>query len=98
MGPGGDFGPFDALDVRLRAADTVVVLDFSLVRCAWRAMRRPREGLVFWRWLVSYRRRWRPRVMAAVARSASDADLHVLCTPRSVRGFVARVAAADRPA
>ena len=33
----GDLGPYDALDVRLQAADTVIVLDFALWRCAWRA-------------------------------------------------------------
>jgi hypothetical protein len=47
----GDLGPHDALDVRLQAADTVIVLDFALWRCAWRAARRSRENLVFWRWL-----------------------------------------------
>jgi adenylate kinase family enzyme len=53
----GDLGPYDAPDVRLEAADTVVVLNFALWRCAWRAARRSRENLVFWRWLVTYRRR-----------------------------------------
>src|SRR5262245_53920935 len=41
----GDLGPHDAVEVRLRAADTVIVLDFSLLRCAWRAMRRSRERI-----------------------------------------------------
>ena len=35
----GDLGPYDVLDVRLQAADTVVFLDFSPLRCAWRALR-----------------------------------------------------------
>ena len=30
----GDLGPYDAIEVRLRAADTIIFLDFSLVRCA----------------------------------------------------------------
>jgi Isopentenyl transferase len=34
----GDLGPYDAVEVRLRAADTILLLDFSLVRCAWRAL------------------------------------------------------------
>ena len=38
----GDLGPYDVLDVRLQAADTVVFLDFSLLRCASRAIRRSR--------------------------------------------------------
>jgi adenylate kinase family enzyme len=31
----GDLGPYDAPDVRLKAADTVIVLDFALSRCVW---------------------------------------------------------------
>jgi len=34
----GDLGPYDAIEVRLRAADTIIFLDFSIVRCAWRAL------------------------------------------------------------
>ena len=51
----GDLGPYDAVEVRLRAADTVIFLDFSLVRCAWRALRRSRERADFWLWLLQYR-------------------------------------------
>ena len=50
----GDLGPYDtALGARLAAADTVIVLDFPFVRCAWRALRRSRERADFWRWLLS---------------------------------------------
>ena len=87
----GDLGPYDAPDVRLEAADTVVVLNFALWRCAWRAARRSRENLVFWRWLVTYRRRSLPRVMAAIAAHAREADLRVLRHPRDVRRFLAQV-------
>jgi adenylate kinase family enzyme len=87
----GDLGPYDAPDVRLQAADTVVLLNFAVWRCAWRAARRSRENLVFWRWLVTYRRRSLPRVMAAIAAHARDADLHVLRHPRDVRRFLAHV-------
>ena len=52
----GDLGPYDAVEVRLRVADTVVFLDFSLVQCAWRAARRSRERLDFWLWLLQCRR------------------------------------------
>lgn len=31
----GDLGPYDAVEVRLSAADTIILLDFGLVRCAW---------------------------------------------------------------
>jgi adenylate kinase family enzyme len=46
----GDLGPHDALEIRLRAADAVIVLDFSVLRCAWRAVRRSREQIEFWLW------------------------------------------------
>ena len=87
----GDLGPYDAPEVRLNSADTVVVLDFALWRCAWRAARRSRENLVFWRWLVSYRRRSLPGVMTVIAAHARDADVYVLRKPRDVRRFLARV-------
>jgi adenylate kinase family enzyme len=92
----GDLGPYDVLHVRLQAADTVVVLDFSFVRCAWRAIRRSRERGDFWRWLWSYRRRSLPVVMAAIATHAAGADVYVLRSPRVLRRFVARIAS-ERP-
>src|SRR5216117_3945565 len=36
----GDLGPYDAVEVRLRRADTVILLDFSLFRCACQAITR----------------------------------------------------------
>lgn len=36
----GDLGPYHSLQPRLANADTVVILDFGFLRCAWRAMRR----------------------------------------------------------
>jgi adenylate kinase family enzyme len=80
----GDLGPYDILETRLRAADTVIVLDFPLWRCAWRALRRSRENLDFWRWVVTYRRRGLPAIMAAVAEHAGHADLYLLRDPRAV--------------
>ena len=88
----GDLGPYDVLDVRLRAADTIVFLDFSPARCAWRAIRRSRERADFWWWLFTYRRRSRPRLLQAIATHAGHADIHVLPTPRAVSRFLARTA------
>jgi hypothetical protein len=34
----GDLGPYDAVEERLRAVDTIILLDFSFLRCAWRAL------------------------------------------------------------
>jgi adenylate kinase family enzyme len=88
----GDLGPYDVLNVRLQAADTIVFLDFSPFRCAWRAIRRSRERADFWKWLLTYRRRGRPLLWEAIAARAGDAGLYVLPTPRAVRRFVAGVA------
>src|ERR1043166_183241 len=48
----GDFGPYDVVQERLREADAIVFMDFSLRRCAWRAIRRSSEGGNFWRWVL----------------------------------------------
>ncbi|HEY3607969.1 MAG TPA: DNA topology modulation protein FlaR [Pseudonocardiaceae bacterium] len=89
----GDLGPYDVLHVRLQAADTVIVLDYPLWRCAWRALRRSRENLAFWHWLVAYRRRSLPTIMAGIADHAGHAELHLLRNPHAVEQLLAR---ADR--
>ena len=76
----------------------MLVLDFSLLRCAWRAASRGRERLGFWRWVAGYRRRPLPRVMAAIDRHAPGAQVLVFRGPRALRRFVARVAATVGPA
>jgi adenylate kinase family enzyme len=87
----GDLGPYDAPAPRLGRADTVLILDFSLLRCAWRAARRSREQADFWWWLLIWRRHSRPTVLEAVARYSPNADLHVLRTPRALRHFLTTV-------
>ncbi len=84
----GDLGPYDAVEARLRAADTIIFLDFSLVRCAWRAIRRSRERADFWLWLLRYRRQSRPFLMEAIAKNTPHATLHVLRNPAALRRFV----------
>jgi adenylate kinase family enzyme len=88
----GDLGPYDVVEVRLRAADTIIFLDFSLARCAWRAFKRSRERADFWRWLLAYRRHSRPILMKAIAAYGAGADFHVLRNPRSLRRFTSNVA------
>jgi adenylate kinase family enzyme len=85
----GDLGTYDAVEARLSAADTIILLDFSLVRCAWRAVRRGRERSDFWRWLISYRRRSLPMLMQAISKFAPDAELHLIKNPTQLRRFVA---------
>lgn len=89
----GDLGPYDVLDVRLQTADTVILLDFSLWRCTWRAFRRSRERADFWRWVWSYRRRSRPVLLAAINTHAGTAKVHVLRNPRALKRFLAHVPA-----
>jgi adenylate kinase family enzyme len=84
----GDLGPYDAVEVRLRATDTIIFLDFSIVRCAWRAVWRSRERADFWLWLLRYRRQSRPLLMKAFANHATNTSLHVLRNPAELRRFV----------
>jgi adenylate kinase family enzyme len=87
----GDLGPYDVLDVRLREADTVLLLDYSFRRCAWQAWRRSRERIDFWLWVWSWRRRSRPLLLQAIANHAPEASLHVLRNPRATARFAAQV-------
>jgi uridine kinase len=87
----GDLGVYDAVEVRLRAADTIVFLDFSLVRCAWRAIRRSRERADFWRWLFAYRYQSRPNLRSAIAKHAPNAVLYVFRSPKALARWVKNV-------
>ena len=92
----GDLGPYDvALGARLRAADTVVVLDLAFWRCAWRTIRRGREQGGYWRWVWKYRRESLPEVMRAVTANAPHAQVRVLRSPGMTRRFLAEVQRAD---
>jgi adenylate kinase family enzyme len=87
----GDLGPYDAVEVRLRAADSIILLDFSFARCAWRTLRRGRERADFWQWLVSYRWRSRPMLMEAIAKHAPNTDVYVIRNPAALRRLVAKL-------
>ena len=93
----GDLGPYDSLEPRLRTADTIVVLDFSRWRCAWRAMLRSRERLDFWRWLWTWRRNYRPRLLASIAAQSKEAEVFVLRNPRQLERFLANLASGTAP-
>ena len=85
----GDLGPYDiGLERRLRAADTIIVLDFPLWRCVWRALRRSRETREFWSWVCRYRRDSLPAITTAIATHASHVTVHRLRNPREVRRFL----------
>ena len=87
----GDLGPYDSIEVRLRAADTILFLDFSLIRCAWRAIRRSHERADFWRWLLAYRFHSRPILMRTIAEHAASAELRVLRNPKELSRFISDV-------
>ena len=87
----GDLGPYDFVEIRLRAADTVLFLDFSLLRCAWRALGRSHERMDFWLWLLQYRCRSRPVLMRMIAAHAPGARLYVLRNPAEVARFLGDV-------
>jgi adenylate kinase family enzyme len=93
-------------DVRLGRADTVVLLDFPAWRTLPRALRRSlsnygkpvqaegcpeRVDPKFLWWIVNYRRRSRPRVLAAIEKHAPTLDVHILRSPREVERFLAEV-------
>jgi adenylate kinase family enzyme len=88
----GDLGHYDRdLSLRLRAADTVIVLDFGFLRCAWRTLRRGREQAEYWRWVWGYRRHSLPVIRQAIAASAPSVTVHVLRNPAAVRRFLSRL-------
>jgi hypothetical protein len=84
----GDLGPYDAVEVRLHRADTIILLNFSLLRCAWRAWRRGSEGADFWRWVISYRRKSRTVLMKAIDEHAAGAQVHVFRNQRDLNRFI----------
>jgi nicotinamide riboside kinase len=87
----GDLGPYDAVEGRLSAADTVIFLDFSVLRCAWRSFWRSRERADFWLWLLRYRRLFRPLLMEEIARHAPNATFVALRNPAAVAQFIAEL-------
>jgi adenylate kinase family enzyme len=89
----GDLGPYDALGVRLARADTVLIVDFCFPRCAWRALRRSRERVEFWWWVLTWRRRARPALLAAVRTFAPAATVYRLHTPRELERVLQSLAA-----
>ncbi|HLH27329.1 MAG TPA: hypothetical protein VKW77_00355 [Acidimicrobiales bacterium] len=89
----GDLGPYDVVGPRLRAADTVIVLDTPRWRCTVRALRRSRQRADFWRWLWGWRRHAWPIVRAAIAADAGGADVLIVRGQRARRRLLADAAA-----
>jgi hypothetical protein len=93
----GDLGPYDVLEPRLEAADTIVVLDLPRWRCAWRAVRRSHQRIDFWRWLWRWPTEYRPRLMAAIATHAGTADVWRLSRSDEIERFIGGAGRDGRP-
>jgi len=95
------------LPLRLAAADTVVFLDLPPVVCLWGVATRrwryrggqhadgiyDRVNVGFLRYVAGYRRRMRPKVIAAIAEHGPHARLVRLTSRAGVRAFLAAVTA-----
>lgn len=93
----GDLGKYDALDVRLSAADTILVLDFSLFCCFIRAIRRSRERFDFWWWLITWRLLSRPKIIQSIKTHAPNADVRIFHTPNELEQFITSIEKGSRP-
>jgi adenylate kinase family enzyme len=90
----GDLGPYDAVDVRLRHADAVVLLDVPLWRCVWRSIRRSRERIDYWKWLLTWHRRWRPMLLRAIA-TQHDVELLIVRSAADERKVLERFSSSE---
>ena len=103
----GNYG--GTIDVRVRAADTAVFLDYAPIPCITRALRRsifnhgravqaagcPEHiDLEFLRWIANYRRDSRPRVLAELEAGGPGLALHVLRHPRDAHRFLEGISGA----
>lgn len=87
----GDLGPGDVVEPRLRAADTIIIVDLAVYRCARRALRRSPEGKDFWRWMLWWRQRSLPRLNLAIQRHAPTAAVVRLHDTREIEDFLTSV-------
>jgi hypothetical protein len=87
----GDLGPYDVLQVRLSTADTVLLLDFPLWLCLWRALRRGKENWDFWWWLVTWRWLERPKIGGIIAEHPNT-RLHIFRSQKQLDQFLSKLA------
>jgi adenylate kinase family enzyme len=87
----GDLGPHDVLKTRLERADTVVMFDPPTVKCVWRALRRSREQREFWVWLLTWRRREKQRLLAAIELHAPTARFEMVTTDDDVERLLSQM-------
>jgi adenylate kinase family enzyme len=92
----GNYG--GTMEIRLGAADTIVVLDPPPILCIWRVLRRRRRDpastrrqLEFVAYIWRYRRTRRATVDERIRRLGAGKHVHVLRTRRDVSRFLALV-------
>ena len=85
----GDLGPHDVMAPRLMKADTVIIVNTALVICLWRALRRGRQRMDFWTWVLRWGFTYRPQIMAEVARHAPNAEFVELSRASDTDRFLA---------
>lgn len=90
----GDLGPNDVVERRLQAADTIIVLDLPAYLCAWRVLRRSREGLDFWWWMARWRHSSVPTLRRSIEPHAAGAKVMWLHSATEVAELLAH---AERP-
>ena len=94
------------IDVRFARADTVILLDLNRVRCVWRVTRRTlgsmgeertaagcpdRFDIAFIRFIWTYRKRSRWKILAGADERASQVELVRLRTPKQLRRFLSEI-------
>ncbi|GAA2757228.1 topology modulation protein [Actinopolymorpha rutila] len=100
------------LHVRLRACDTVIFMDLPTRECLWGVLARRaanghgqnrthgvfnRVDLGFLRYVATYRRKMRPRVLQKLDDLAGNADIVRLTSRRQVRRWLATTARHSEP-
>jgi adenylate kinase family enzyme len=104
----GNYGA--TIDVRARAADTAIFMDYAPLPCIARALRRSLSNygraiqapgcpehvdLAFLRWIANYRRDSRPRALEQLAAGAPDLDVRVLRRPKDAQRFIEGIPGPD---
>src|SRR5262245_27689208 len=84
----GDFGVYDVLSERLKAADTIIILNFSLWVCFLRAFRRSKERSDFWWWLFTWRWKELPKIRKTIEAHAPRAKVLTFRSPHQLEKFL----------
>lgn len=87
----GDLGPYDVTWPRLERADTVIILDSHVIRCAVRSVRRGARRRDFWMWMLGWSKTHRPRIIDEVRQYAPTASLVILRSPREASRWLERL-------